>query len=315
MIGAPEVHVLMPAYNAAAFIEPSMRSVLSQLYPTKLIVYNDGSTDDTAEIVQRVAHEMPGRVELVSGPNRGQPFVRASLVETSRKLDPTAPFMWLDSDDTFVDVHSVETVMDKMHKTKSQICLFSYQTRWADDSETARRNASNFERSKTIRDKLLYDIEHSPSGVVSIQTFPDLLGVAVTVWTKAFAPSLKSEWPRSAPPIFCEDIPSMSLLLKVDRVSALNRPIVSYLRRAESTTGKQRPSNYLLDLPAQYDCFLDGVDVGDAYKADAARKFVANRIAIHERSLGVQIDTQRPGFTPATLDDYRTRSQLLQQRF
>jgi len=48
----PLISVLMPAYNAGKFIAETIQSILTQTYPhLELIVINDGSTDNTKEIV------------------------------------------------------------------------------------------------------------------------------------------------------------------------------------------------------------------------------------------------------------------------
>ena len=52
---APSISVLMPAYNAQAFIRQSVQSVLGQTFEDfELIVVNDGSTDDTASILAAI---------------------------------------------------------------------------------------------------------------------------------------------------------------------------------------------------------------------------------------------------------------------
>src|SRR5690242_4887481 len=66
----PSISVVVPAYNAARWIEETLRSVLDQTcQPAEIFVVNDGSTDDTAERAERFGD----RVTVVSQPNGGPP--------------------------------------------------------------------------------------------------------------------------------------------------------------------------------------------------------------------------------------------------
>ncbi len=50
----PLVSIVVPAYNHAGYLTEAIDSVLAQDYPNvELIVLNDGSTDNTAEVLQR----------------------------------------------------------------------------------------------------------------------------------------------------------------------------------------------------------------------------------------------------------------------
>jgi hypothetical protein len=92
---APLVSVVVAAYNAASYIEQTCRSVLHQTYaPLELIVVDDGSTDDTAAIVGRLA-AIDSRIHLIRQPNRGVAAARNRAIEvaTGEFLAP------LDADD------------------------------------------------------------------------------------------------------------------------------------------------------------------------------------------------------------------------
>lgn len=65
------VSVIMPAYNVGAVIGGSIQSVLDQDYrELELIVIDDGSTDDTASVVQKLAQK-DGRIRLLRQENGG----------------------------------------------------------------------------------------------------------------------------------------------------------------------------------------------------------------------------------------------------
>lgn len=52
----PRISVILPAYNAAQYIEQAIESILNQTFADfELIILNDGSTDNTPEIIKRYA--------------------------------------------------------------------------------------------------------------------------------------------------------------------------------------------------------------------------------------------------------------------
>lgn len=68
---------MIPAYNAASYVEEAVRSALEQtVLPVEIICVDDGSTDSTLEILQRIEREDPEVVAVLTGPNRGAPVAR-----------------------------------------------------------------------------------------------------------------------------------------------------------------------------------------------------------------------------------------------
>ena len=72
----PTVSLCVAAYNAEAYIEAKLQSLVGQVYPAdkeEILVYSDGSTDGTESIVAAWARRDP-RVHLVRGETRqGKP--------------------------------------------------------------------------------------------------------------------------------------------------------------------------------------------------------------------------------------------------
>ena len=68
----PEVFVLVPSYNHAPFIERCLKSIIKQTFqPTKLLVIDDGSNDDSAKIIETVLRDCPFSSDLIVRENRG----------------------------------------------------------------------------------------------------------------------------------------------------------------------------------------------------------------------------------------------------
>lgn len=90
------VSVITPAYNAARFIEETINSVLQQTYSHwEMIIVDDQSTDQTAEIVQSYA-KRDERIKLIQLPeNSGSAVARNTAMDhaNGRYL------AFLDSDD------------------------------------------------------------------------------------------------------------------------------------------------------------------------------------------------------------------------
>ena len=59
MTVTPTVSVVMPAFNAAEFIDEAISSILEQTFRDfEFIIVDDGSTDNTADILQKYAARM-----------------------------------------------------------------------------------------------------------------------------------------------------------------------------------------------------------------------------------------------------------------
>jgi cellulose synthase/poly-beta-1,6-N-acetylglucosamine synthase-like glycosyltransferase/peptidoglycan/xylan/chitin deacetylase (PgdA/CDA1 family) len=88
---ASPVTILIPAYNEEVGIEATLRSALASDHPVEIIVVDDGSTDRTAHIVERL--RLP-RVRLLRQPNRG----KAAALNTGLAAARTEVVVFVDGD-------------------------------------------------------------------------------------------------------------------------------------------------------------------------------------------------------------------------
>jgi glycosyltransferase involved in cell wall biosynthesis len=77
----PLVSILIPCYNAEAWVRQSVESALAQTYPNKeVIVVDDGSTDGSLAVLRTFGDA----IHLVTGPNQGGNVARNRLLALSK---------------------------------------------------------------------------------------------------------------------------------------------------------------------------------------------------------------------------------------
>jgi glycosyltransferase involved in cell wall biosynthesis len=81
----PRVSVIIPAYNAAKFLPTSIESVIGQTYDSwEMVLVDDGSNDETRELVASYAPKMGHKLRYVYQPNRGLPAARNTGIRNSQ---------------------------------------------------------------------------------------------------------------------------------------------------------------------------------------------------------------------------------------
>ncbi len=66
------VSIIIPCYNSEQWIAEAIGSCLHQTYsPLEIIIIDDGSTDDSLQIVRQYAAQYPASIFYETGPNRG----------------------------------------------------------------------------------------------------------------------------------------------------------------------------------------------------------------------------------------------------
>ena len=94
-----DITVLIPSYNHAAFIERALRSIFRQtLKPKLLIVIDDGSEDESVEMIERALSECPFDHRFITRANRG---LCATLNEGLSMADGEY-FAYVSSDDVWL---------------------------------------------------------------------------------------------------------------------------------------------------------------------------------------------------------------------
>lgn len=115
------VSVLINNYNYGRFIEYCLQSIFNQTYKhIEIIVYDDGSTDDSVEILSKYADKL----KLIAKPNYGKypSFNQAHGIYTAFLESKGSIICLLDSDDAFVH-NKVELIVEEFTRNPELVMV------------------------------------------------------------------------------------------------------------------------------------------------------------------------------------------------
>ena len=101
------VDVIIPAFNAAKYLPTAIESVISQTFGDwQILLVDDGSTDNTAEVVAPFLDRLGSRIKYIHQNNRGLPAARNTAIRAS-----TSEFLaLLDADDVWLPCRLEESL-------------------------------------------------------------------------------------------------------------------------------------------------------------------------------------------------------------
>jgi glycosyltransferase involved in cell wall biosynthesis len=102
----PLLSVVVANYNQERYLDECLRSILRQtLNDLEIVIYDDGSSDRSLEIIRAFAQRAPGRIRLIHDPvNRGVAYARHQAILAARGEYVTT----LDSDDYYSQPQKLE---------------------------------------------------------------------------------------------------------------------------------------------------------------------------------------------------------------
>ena len=93
-----DLDIVIPCFNYADRVTRAVNSALACADVRQVIVVNDGSTDDSAEVLDQLAMQQPGRMSVIHQANAGPSAARNAGIRTAR----ATWVLLLDADDELV---------------------------------------------------------------------------------------------------------------------------------------------------------------------------------------------------------------------
>lgn len=105
----PVITFVVPCYNSAAYVEQCLDSLLAHPDDTEVLIIDDGSTDDTAEIARSYEERYPGVVRLVQQPNGGHGIAMQSGIR-----EATGTYLKVVDSDDWIDRAALDVLVPQL---------------------------------------------------------------------------------------------------------------------------------------------------------------------------------------------------------
>jgi len=216
--------IIIPAFNVGQYIQTSIASVCLSEISAEIIVVNDGSTDNTLEVIESCANEFDNIV-IVNKENAGLSAARNSGVEKASG----DYLIFLDGDD-WLDKQSLLSLNYYLTDHADDIVILDFVKYWR-EGETLQVSDS-LEKNKIL---------------TGINVFKYYLegNVTIAATNKVFRRDLfvRSGFQFPEAKLY-EDVPLGVLFYDAERVVYLNYPFYFYRQRVGSITKTFNPRVY-----------------------------------------------------------------------
>lgn len=237
----PKVSVILPVYNVASYLDKAFQSLQAQtLTDFEVIAVNDGSTDNSQELIDRYAAE-DSRIMALQQENRGQSVARNLALSHA-----TGDYIYMmDSDDSIVP-DTLQTCYDYAEKTQADFVFFDGDTVY---EEGADKIPWNYKRTHLCEEDRPYE------GEALLRQMLDAGKHSCVVWLLFIRKSyLDASGVTFYPSIIHEDeLFTTILTLKSQRIYCLKKSLVYHRVRRASTMGKRYSRRNI-------DCYLTVTD-------------------------------------------------------
>ncbi len=140
MSNLPKITIIVPVYNVASYVKKCLESLSAQTYKNiSIVCVNDGSTDNSQEILQDYAKTEP-RIRIINKKNGGLSSSRNAALKTVK----TEFVMFCDSDDCF-SPKMCERMLEAIEADNSDIAICAMNVMY-EAHEEMRESDNNYYR-------------------------------------------------------------------------------------------------------------------------------------------------------------------------
>ncbi len=224
----PKISVIIPIYNVEKYVEECLNSIVNQtLKDIEIICINDGSTDNSLQIVEKYAKK-DKRFVIFSQENQGQGIARNKGLE----LANGEYILFVDSDD-WIKLNSCEVIYNYFKETNAEVIQFNY---------TEYKEFSGEQKHINLAERISkkHQIDLNKAQYYSYKNVKKncMVELDLMVWTRAYSRNfIENSGAFFAPTKIGEDsVFANIVLLNAHRIYYLNQYLYLYRRRDGSST-------------------------------------------------------------------------------
>jgi len=246
------VSVLITNYNYGQYLEYCLSSVLSQTYDNiEIIVYDDGSTDNSLDILQQYEDQ----ITLIAEPNfgKGQCFNQTNAVNSAFAASHGEIICLLDSDDAFAPQKVAEVV--KEFKKNPDIMLVQHRVEEIDSDNS---------KVSILKNEIFQRIDH-----LKAVYFTQRLDY---FYMMTSALSFRRTYLEQVMPMPIDQYDKVVLDIRLTRpaifyghIRNIDRVLSQYRLHITSYTGGTMSHAYLKDLAQQTYTYFNGIAQAKGY--------------------------------------------------
>lgn len=256
-----DVSVIIPVYNASKYLRESLDCILNQsLSDLEVICVDDGSTDDSLDILKEIASQ-DGRVRYQHQENQGGGAARNAAIPHA-----TGKYIYFMDADDKLDTNALMECFDIAEEKQLDFLIFKATDYLEDTGEYV-----------TSEEYTMSEVQQFVGdSIFNYNDLGDLIfKISVTPWCKfynrEFVVNSKAKFAEGL--IFHDNIFFYDILFYAERIYFYNKVLYTRRRHSASSTGAgdKRHINYITISEMIWEIFFRH-KVFDRYKADMQTK-------------------------------------------
>lgn len=163
------VHILMATYNGASFLREQLTSIARQGHKRwQLTVSDDGSSDETVDLLRRFASDVKQPVNVMLGPGRGATRNFMHLISQVQPSTPGELFAFADQDDVWLNDKLERAVQWHEANRQETVRLYCARTRHVDVNLRVIGESLRLQRAPCLGNALVQNIASGNTMVFSL---------------------------------------------------------------------------------------------------------------------------------------------------